>query len=89
MPHLEFLQVRPLHADHSSQQLVLQTIPGHGKVHQGTLGLELGLVVWAGQLSVENQSKAGVVLTLLVSYLYVPEERWMERGEESSWRCDD
>lgn len=60
MPRLQFLQVRPLHTDHRSQYLVPHTIPGHGEVNQGTLGLQLRLI------SVEDPSEAGVVFTLLL-----------------------
>lgn len=72
LPHLELLQVRSLHADHRGQQLVLKPVPGHGEVDQGALGLQLGLVVRAGQLGVQDEAETGVVLALLVSDLYVP-----------------
>lgn len=75
VPHLQFLQVRPLHTDHRSQYLVPHTIPGQGEVNQGALGLQLRLAVGAGKISVEEPSEAGVVLTLLVLYLNVPAER--------------
>ncbi|TNN81607.1 hypothetical protein EYF80_008053 [Liparis tanakae] len=35
--------VRSLHADHGGQQLVLQTVSGHGEIDQGALGLQLRL----------------------------------------------
>lgn len=70
--HLQPLQVRPLHADDGGEQLVLQTVSGHREVHQGALGLQLGLVMRAGQLGVQDEAEARVVLALLVSDLDVP-----------------
>lgn len=66
-PHLQLLQVWPLHADHSRQQLVLQAIPGHGEVDQGGLSLQLGLVVRISQLGVEDEPELGIVFTFFVS----------------------
>lgn len=71
-PHLKLFQVRSLHADDGSQQLVLQTVSGHCEIDQGALGLELWLVMRAGKLGVQDEAETGVVLTLLVSDLYVP-----------------
>lgn len=70
--HLQPLQVRPLHADDGSEQLVLQAVSGHREVHQGALGLQLGLVMRIGQLGVQDEAEARVVLALFVSNLDVP-----------------
>ena len=70
--HLELLQVGPLHADHGGQQLVLQAVAGDGEVDQGALGLQLRLVVGVGQLGLQDQPEAGVVLALLVPDLDAP-----------------
>lgn len=69
-PHLEVLEVRPFLVDHLGQQLVLQTIPGHCKIDEGGLGLDLWLVVRIGQLGVQDESEARVEETLLVSDFY-------------------
>lgn len=82
LPHLQLFQVRSLHADHGSQQLVLQTVSGHCEIYQGALGLQLRLVMRAGQLGVQDEAEAGVVLTLLVSDLYVPV--WVKEHRKSS-----
>lgn len=71
-PHLQLFQIRSLHADHSSQQLVLQTVSGHCEIYERALGLQLGLVMRAGQLGVQDEAESRVVLALLVSDLYVP-----------------
>lgn len=71
-PHLQTFQVRPLHADHRGQQLVLQTVSGDCEIDQSALGLQLGLVMRAGQLGVQDEAETGVVLALLISYLDVP-----------------
>lgn len=65
--HLQLFQVWPLHADHSSQQLVLQAVPGHGEVDQGGLSLQLGLVVRIGQLGVKDEPEVGIIFTFFVS----------------------
>lgn len=65
--HLQLLQVWPLHADHSGQQLVLQAIPGHSEVDEGGLRLQLWLVVRIGQLGVKYEPELGIVFTLFVS----------------------
>lgn len=70
LPHLQLFQVGSLHADHRGQQLVLQTVSGHCEIYQGTLGLQLRLVMRTGELGVQDQAETGVVLTLLVSDLY-------------------
>lgn len=70
--HLQLLQVWPLHADHSSQQLVLQAIPGHSEVDQGGLSLQLGLVVRICQLGVQYEPELGIVFTLFVSEFNAP-----------------
>lgn len=70
--HLQLLQVGPLYADHSSQQLVLQAIPGHCKVDQSGLSLQLRWVVRTGQLGVKDEPELGVVFPLFVSNFNEP-----------------
>ena len=65
--YLQLLQIGSLHADHRSQQLVLQAFPGHSDVDQGGLSLQLRLVVRVGQLGVKDEPEPGVILTLFVS----------------------
>lgn len=67
LAHLEVLEVRSFLIHHLGQELVLQTIPGHSKINEGGLGLNLRLVVRIGQLGVEDESEARVEETLLVS----------------------
>lgn len=67
--HLQLLQVRALFGHHSSQELVLEPVPGDQEVDQGALGLHLGLVVWVEVLGVQDQAELGVVLHLLVANL--------------------
>lgn len=69
--HLELLQVRSLHADNGSQELVFQAVPRHCEVDQRTLGLQLRLVVGVSKLGVEDEPETWVVLALLVTNLYV------------------
>lgn len=64
------LKVGSLLVDHLGQELVLQAIPGHSKIDEGGLGLDLWLVVRIGQLGVKDQSEAWVEETFLVSNLY-------------------
>lgn len=52
LPHLQMFKVRSLHADHGGQQLVLQAVSGHCEIYQGALGLQLRLVMRAGELGV-------------------------------------
>lgn len=70
LPHLEVLEVRSFLVHHLGQELVLQTIPGHCKIDEGGLGLNLWLVVRIGQLGVEDESETRVEETLLVPNLY-------------------
>lgn len=72
LTHLQLFQVWSLHADHSSQQLVLQAIPGHREVDQGSLSLQLRLVVRVGQLGMKDEPELGIEFTLLVSNLDKP-----------------
>lgn len=81
-PYLQLFQVRSLHADHRGQQLVLQAVSGHCEIDQGALGLLLRLVMRAGELGVQDEAEAGVVLALLVSDLYVPV--WVNEERSSS-----
>lgn len=67
--HLQLLQVRALFGHHSSQELVLEPVPGDQEVDQGALGLHLGLVVWVEVLGVQDQAELSVVLHLLVADL--------------------
>lgn len=69
-PDLKMLQVRSFLIDHLGQELVLQTIPGHSKIDEGGLGLNLWLVVRIGQLGVEDESEAWVEETLLIPNFY-------------------
>lgn len=72
LPHLQLFQVRSLHADHRGQQLVLQTVSGYCEIDQSALGLQLRLVMRAGELGVQDEAETGVILALLISYLDVP-----------------
>lgn len=60
------LEVRSFLSHHLGQQLVLQTIPGHSKIDQGGLGLNLRLIVRIGQLGVEDESEARMEETFFV-----------------------
>lgn len=61
------LEVRSFLGHHLGQQLVLQTIPGHSKIDQSGLGLNLRLIVRIGQLGVEDESEARVEETFFVA----------------------
>lgn len=66
--YLQGLQVWPLFGHHSSQELVLQSLPGHQEVDQGALSLHLWLVVRVGVFGVQNQSEARVIFHFFISY---------------------
>ena len=85
LTYLQLLQVWSLHADHSSQQLILQAIPGHGEVDQGGLSLQLGLVVRVGQLGVKDKPEPGVILTLFVSNFNEPGTKRLMLRWVPSW----
>lgn len=69
--HLQVLQIWSLLVDDLSQELVLQSIPGHREVNKGGLGLNLWLVVRIGQFSVKDEPEARVEEALFVPDLYV------------------
>lgn len=74
------LEVRSFLIYHLGQELVLQTIPGHSKIDEGGLGLNLWLVVRIGQLGMEDESEAWVEKTLLIPNFYTAVgERYRER----------
>lgn len=70
--YLQLLEVWPLHADHSSQQLVLQAIPCHSEVDQSGLSLQLRLVVRISQLGVKDKPELWIVFTLFLSNFNKP-----------------
>lgn len=79
------LEVRSFLVHHLGQELVLQTIPGHCKIDEGSLGLNLWLVVRIGQLGVEDESETRVEETLLVPNFYTAvRERY--RGRQCKTR---
>mmetsp|Transcript_6913 Transcript_6913/g.16623 ORF Transcript_6913/g.16623 Transcript_6913/m.16623 type:complete len:1317 (-) Transcript_6913:1319-5269(-) len=63
------LEVGPLGAHHLGQELVLETGLGGDEVDEGALGRDLGLVVRVGQLGLEEELEAHVVLDLLAAQL--------------------
>lgn len=79
------LEVGSLLVDHLGQELVLQTVPGHGEVDERGLGLDLRLVVRIGQLGVQDEPEARVEETLLVpDFDAAAGAQW----ECESWRCE-
>lgn len=70
--YLEFLEIRSLHTDDVSKQLIFKTVSGDGEVDESTLSLHLRLVVRVGKLCMQDQSESWVVFTFLVTDLDVP-----------------
>lgn len=68
------LQIRSLQVHHLSQQLILQTVTSHREVYQRGLSLNLRFIVRIRQLSVQNQMKIWMKITLLVSNFNTPAE---------------
>lgn len=60
------LKIGPLLVHHLGQELVLQTIPGHCKIDECCLGLNLRLVVRTSQLGVEDEPETRVEEALFV-----------------------
>ena len=76
------LEVRSLLIHHLGQELVLKSIPGHSKINEGGLCLNLWLVVRIGQFSVQDQSEALVEETLLVPDFYTTVREQERKKEE-------
>lgn len=76
LSHLKVLEVRSFLIHHLGQKLILQTIPGHSKIDEGRLGLNLWLVVRIGQLGVQDESEARVEEALLVPHFYTTVRVW-------------
>lgn len=72
LSNLHGLQVRPLMADHLSQELLLQASLRHCEVNEGGLCLQLGREVRVGQLCVQKKPESAVILTISVSQLDKP-----------------
>lgn len=72
--HLELLEIRALFGHHSSQELVLEPVPGDQEVDERALSLHLGFVVGVEVLGVKDQTETGVVFHLLVADLNKPGE---------------
>lgn len=64
--YLKALQVWPLLVHHLGQKLVLQSVSSNCKIDEGSLGLNLWLIMRIGQFSVEDKSEARVEQTLFV-----------------------
>mmetsp|Transcript_32484 Transcript_32484/g.77090 ORF Transcript_32484/g.77090 Transcript_32484/m.77090 type:complete len:230 (+) Transcript_32484:2947-3636(+) len=85
---LGFLQVGALFVYHKGEELVLESLLCHSEVDERCLSLDLGAVVWVGELCVHEELEVFVELDFFVSQLDVVGTALLERGS-SHHRVDN